>query len=151
MAVDARPRDCRGVVSGAEPSPQQRIAQWLFRCLAERTPQGVLVRRLTTIGEVATVAGVPAAEVAEVVAAFTGPGRDFLVLLESRLQPAAVPPEGETPPADDTGRPLTPTLSPEYRGEGDSRTSVPATLVQRPPSTSATKVCCGSGSSCASG
>ncbi|MCY2992077.1 MAG: SUMF1/EgtB/PvdO family nonheme iron enzyme [Planctomycetota bacterium] len=97
------PRLRVGLVSvAAEPSPQQRIAQWLFRCLAERTPQGVLVRRLTTIGEVATVAGVPAAEVAEVVAAFTGPGRDFLVLLESRLQPDAVLPESGAPLADGT-------------------------------------------------
>ncbi len=60
------------------------------------------MRRLTTIGGVATVAGVSAAEVAAVVAEFTGPGRDYLVLLESRLQPDAVPPVGGTPTADGT-------------------------------------------------
>ncbi len=159
------PRLRVGLVSvAAEPSPQQRIAQWLFRCLAERTPQGVLVRRLTTIGEVATVAGVPAAEVAEVVAAFTGPGRDFLVLsrvgvdgpspsLSPRpgtpgrgvggegfgASPHASTPVGATPTADGTEElhglgsprrmePLTPTLSPEYRGEGASMRNVQASL-----------------------
>jgi len=58
---------------------QQRIAERLFRCLAVRSPKGQLIRRLTSIQEVADVAGVTPGEVIEVVEVFRQPGVNFLL------------------------------------------------------------------------
>ncbi len=58
---------------------QQRIAERLFRCLAERSPQGQLSRRLTSVREVADVAGVAPDEVLSVVNVFRASGVHFLV------------------------------------------------------------------------
>ena len=60
-------------------SPQQHIAEWLFRSLARRTPNGQLVRRLTTVGEVAQIAGASAELVVAVVQTFAAQGVNFLV------------------------------------------------------------------------
>jgi hypothetical protein len=62
-----------------QPSEKQRVAERLFRSLAVRTSQGTLVRRLSTLGEVALVAGAPEQIVAEVVEHFRQPGCNFLV------------------------------------------------------------------------
>jgi Novel STAND NTPase 1/YARHG domain len=62
-----------------QPSEKQRVAERLFRSLAVRTSQGTLVRRLSTLGEVALVAAVPEQIVAEVVEHFRQPGCNFLV------------------------------------------------------------------------
>jgi WD40 repeat protein len=64
--------------SGA-PSPKQHVAEWLFRCLASRTSKGQLVRRLTTVREVAAIAGAALDLVYEVVREFAASGRNFLV------------------------------------------------------------------------
>jgi energy-coupling factor transporter ATP-binding protein EcfA2 len=61
---------------GAE---QQRVAEQLFRALAARTSQGTLVRRLSTVDEVASIAGVSEQLIAEVVEHFRQPGANFLV------------------------------------------------------------------------
>ena len=60
----------------------QTIAERLFRCLAERTPQGQVVRRLTSIQEIAGVTGItpePIKEVIELVEAFRQPCVSFLM------------------------------------------------------------------------
>jgi energy-coupling factor transporter ATP-binding protein EcfA2 len=62
-----------------QPSEKQRVAERLFRSLAVRTSQGTLVRRLSTLGEVASVAAAPEQIVAEVVEHFRQPGCNFLV------------------------------------------------------------------------
>lgn len=62
-----------------QPSEKQRVADRLFRSLAVRTSQGTLVRRLSTLGEVALVAAAPEQIVAEVVEHFRQPGCNFLV------------------------------------------------------------------------
>ena len=62
-----------------QPSEKQRVAERLFRSLAVRSPQGTLVRRLSSLGEVASIAGVSEQVVAEVVEHFRQPGCNFLV------------------------------------------------------------------------
>jgi energy-coupling factor transporter ATP-binding protein EcfA2 len=58
---------------------QPRIAERLFRCLAERSPTGQLIRRLTSVREVADIADVTPQEVIDVVEVFRRPGVNFLV------------------------------------------------------------------------
>jgi WD40 repeat protein/energy-coupling factor transporter ATP-binding protein EcfA2 len=62
-----------------EQSEKQRVAEQLFRSLAVRSPQGTLVRRFSSLGEVASIAGVSEQVVAEVVEHFRQPGCNFLV------------------------------------------------------------------------
>ena len=66
-----------------EPSEKQRVAQHLFLSLAVRSPQGTLGRRLSTVGEVASVAGASEEIVKEVVEHFGQPGCNFLVATPS--------------------------------------------------------------------
>lgn len=56
----------------------QRIAETLFRSLCERGIDGRDTRRPVSLGEVASVAGVPPSEVAAVVEVFRRPNRSFL-------------------------------------------------------------------------
>ena len=58
---------------------QQRIAEVLFRSLAERGADERDTRRPINLGEAADVAGVDAADVAAVVEVFRKPGRSFLM------------------------------------------------------------------------
>lgn len=61
---------------------QRRLTEWLFRCMGRRTPEGQLVRSLTTIGQVADVAGLAdddLAQLYDLVATFAAAGRNFLV------------------------------------------------------------------------
>ncbi|HEX3150477.1 MAG TPA: hypothetical protein VHR66_20530 [Gemmataceae bacterium] len=62
-----------------QPSEKQRVAEQLFRALAARTSQGTLVRRLSSVAEVAQIAGVDESTVAEVVEHFRQPGANFIV------------------------------------------------------------------------
>jgi WD40 repeat protein len=62
-----------------QPSEKQRVAEQLFRSLAVRSPQGTLVRRFSSLGEVASIARVSEQVVAEVVEHFRQPGCNFLV------------------------------------------------------------------------
>ncbi len=62
-----------------KPSRKQRIAQMLFRCLAERGPSGQYVRRPVKVQDVAAVAGCSVGEVIEVVEVFRREDRSFLV------------------------------------------------------------------------
>ena len=62
-----------------EQSEKQRVAEQLFRSLAVRSSQGTLVRRFSSLGEVASIAGVSEQIVAEVVEHFRQPGCNFLV------------------------------------------------------------------------
>ena len=62
-----------------QPSERQRIVEHLFRSLAVRSSQGTLVRRLSSLGEVASLAGAPEQAVADVVEHFRQPGCNFLV------------------------------------------------------------------------
>jgi WD40 repeat protein len=62
-----------------EQSEKQRVAEQLFRSLAVRSSQGTLVRRFSSLGEVASIAGVSEQVVAEVVEHFRQPGCNFLV------------------------------------------------------------------------
>ena len=66
-----------------QPSERQRVAERLFRSLAVRTPQGTLARRLSSLGEVASIAGASEEIVAEVVEHFRQPGCNFLVITPS--------------------------------------------------------------------
>ncbi len=66
-----------------QPSEKQRVAGHLFRSLAARSSQGTLVRRLSSVGEVAAIAGAPEQIVAEVVEHFRQPGCNFLVATPS--------------------------------------------------------------------
>ena len=66
-------------VASRNTSSRQRIAQRLFRCLSDRSPQGQLNRRLTTVQEVADVADERPDEVIAVVEVFRQPGVHFLV------------------------------------------------------------------------
>jgi energy-coupling factor transporter ATP-binding protein EcfA2 len=62
-----------------QPSEKQRVAEQLFRSLAVRSSQGTLVRRLSDLGEVASIAGTSEQIVADVVEHFRQPGCNFLV------------------------------------------------------------------------
>ena len=66
-----------------QPSEKQRVAELLFRSLAVRSSQGTLVRRLSSLGEVAAIAGVSEQIVAEVVEHFRQSGCNFLVATPS--------------------------------------------------------------------
>ena len=66
-----------------QPSEKQRVAERLFRSLAVRTSQGTLVRRLSNVAEVASIAGASEQTVAEVVEHFRQPGCNFLVATPS--------------------------------------------------------------------
>lgn len=61
-----------------KPSPRQRIAHMLFRCLAERGPSGQFVRRPVKVRDVAEIAGGTLPEVIEVVEVFRREDRSFL-------------------------------------------------------------------------
>jgi Novel STAND NTPase 1/Lamin Tail Domain len=63
----------------ARMSPRQRIAQRLFCALCRDGGDGRRVRRISSLDEVAAMAGVERSAVAEVVSEFTRPGRNFLV------------------------------------------------------------------------
>src|SRR4029453_9367698 len=62
-----------------QPAEKQRVAEQLFRSLAVRSSQGTLVRRLSDLGEVASIAGTSEQIVADVVEHFRQPGCNFLV------------------------------------------------------------------------
>jgi len=64
-------------------SEKQRIAKEMFCSLADRSSQGTLIRRLSSLGEVASIAGVSEQSVAEVVEHFRQPGCNFLVATSS--------------------------------------------------------------------
>lgn len=66
-----------------EQSEKQRVAEQLFRSLAVRSSQGTLVRRLSSLGEVAAIAGVSQQIVAEVIEHFRQSGCNFLVATPS--------------------------------------------------------------------
>ena len=66
-----------------EQSEKQRVAEQLFRSLAVRSSQGTLDRRLSSLGEVAAIAGVSEQIVAEVVEHFRQSGANFLVATPS--------------------------------------------------------------------
>ncbi|MGB8167665.1 MAG: RDD family protein [Chthoniobacteraceae bacterium] len=65
--------------TGQPPTETQRVAERMFRALAVHTSQGTLVRRLSSIGEVASIAGVSEKVVADVVEHFRQPGCNFVV------------------------------------------------------------------------
>ena len=77
-------------VENDKSSERQRVAEQLFRSVARRTPEGTLVRRPSSVGEVASIAGASEQIVAEVVEHFRQPGCNFLVAIP------AVPLTGET-------------------------------------------------------
>ena len=58
---------------------QQRIAEVMFRALTERSAEGQATRRPVMVSEVLAVADCTLDELATVVAAFSGPGRHFLM------------------------------------------------------------------------
>src|SRR5262249_11387077 len=66
-------------VDSGKRSEKQRVAKWLFRSMTDRTSQGVLVRRLSSVQEVASIAGASEQIVNEVVEQFRQPGCHFLV------------------------------------------------------------------------
>jgi uncharacterized RDD family membrane protein YckC/energy-coupling factor transporter ATP-binding protein EcfA2 len=66
-----------------QPSEKQRVAERLFRSLAVRSSQGTLVRRLSNLGEVASIAGASEQIVIEVVEHFRQSGCNFLVATPS--------------------------------------------------------------------
>jgi energy-coupling factor transporter ATP-binding protein EcfA2 len=66
------------------------IAECLFKCLTERSPDGHEVRRPTRLSEVSARAEANVAEVAAVVERFRRPGRSFLT------PPAGTPLDGDT-------------------------------------------------------
>ena len=70
---------------------QQRIADKLFRLLCDHSNEGRLVRRLTSIAEVANVCGVDWKQVVPVIEAFSSADANFLVVTSSadELSPAA--------------------------------------------------------------
>jgi hypothetical protein len=57
---------------------KQRVAQIMFRCLAEEGPQKQVVRRIATVGEIAQVADTDLQTVIEVAKTFLQPDRSFL-------------------------------------------------------------------------
>src|SRR5262245_25249078 len=56
----------------------QRVAEIMFRCLDDEGPQQQIVRRMTTVGNIAEVAGAALPDVIAVANAFLRPDRNFL-------------------------------------------------------------------------
>jgi WD40 repeat protein/tetratricopeptide (TPR) repeat protein len=75
------------ILAGLRSDRLRQVAERMFRCLTEITPDNNMVRRRRTVGEICTAADASVEEVAEVVEAFRAEGRSLL------MPPPKVPPE----------------------------------------------------------